>query len=116
MATKHFIIENLNKIIRDKELSKVKFAEIVGFEEAKWNKISNGFQNLNITDLSKIARGLKMREIDILTYPAVFVEKEYTKKERFFVAFEVEKEKRDYLLALNDDVDCKIVTDYKLNN
>jgi len=65
----HPVVENLNKIMNDRNLSKVQFAEMIGFTESKWNKISNGKQNLSVQELSKIARLLGLKEVDIYTYP-----------------------------------------------
>jgi DNA-binding Xre family transcriptional regulator len=70
----HYIIGKLIKIMNDRKLTKTAFADIIGFPEAKWNKISNGKQDLSIDELSKIAENLGLREIDILTYPKIFVE------------------------------------------
>ena len=42
---------------------------MIGLTESKWNKISNGKQNLSVQELSKIARLLGMKEVDIYTYP-----------------------------------------------
>jgi hypothetical protein len=72
--TVHFVVEQLIKIMNDKKLTKSAFADLVGFKEAKWNKISNRRQSLSVNELSIIARKLQMREIDIYTYPKVFVE------------------------------------------
>ena len=52
----HPIVENLNKIVVDKHLSKSAFADLIGFTESKWNKISNGEQKLQLDELSKIAK------------------------------------------------------------
>ena len=116
----HFIVNNLLKIMKAKDLSKVAFAEKIGFDEPKWNKISNGRQNLSVRDLSKIAEGLGMREIDIITYPDEYVDTKSIRvqAERFFVAFEVPAEKRDLLLksVLDDEENCKIVSNYKVNS
>ena len=120
MGQVHKIVRNLVRIMNDREMNKSSFAEKIGFIESKWNKISNGKQDLNISDLSKIAEKLQMREIDIITYPDVYVDKSniQTQTERFFVAFEVSANKRDYLLnsVLDDKENCKIVSDYKVNN
>ena len=70
----HYVVENLIKIMNYNKLNKVAFAEIIGFPEPKWNKITNGKQGLTIAELSIIAEKLQMREIDILTYPKVYVE------------------------------------------
>jgi transcriptional regulator with XRE-family HTH domain len=70
----NFVVENLIKIMNIRKLSKASFADLIGFQESKWNKISNGNQSLSVDDLSKIAEKLQMREIDIYTYPDIFVE------------------------------------------
>jgi transcriptional regulator with XRE-family HTH domain len=71
---KHFVVENLIKIMNAKKLTKSAFAETIGFPEPKWNKISNGKQLLSVDEISNIAEKLRMREIDIFTYPKVYVE------------------------------------------
>lgn len=64
----HFVVENLNTIMNDRKLSQKDFAELIGFANSKWNKISTGCQQLNMPDFSIIAKRLNMQEIDILTY------------------------------------------------
>jgi DNA-binding Xre family transcriptional regulator len=96
----HFVVDNLIKIMNDRKLKKVDFANIIGFPEAKWNKISNGKQLLNVDDLSKIARNLGMREIDILTYPLEYVES--LKKEnapRTLITVELKEELKEDVLS-----------------
>jgi len=70
----HFVVEQLLKIMNDRKLTKSAFADLIGFQEAKWNKISNGYQSLSIEELSNIAEKLQMREIDIYTWPKIFIE------------------------------------------
>jgi DNA-binding Xre family transcriptional regulator len=70
----HFTVENLIKIMNDRKLTKSYFAELIEFPETKWNKISNGNQELRVGELSKIAKKLQIKEIDIYTYPKKFVE------------------------------------------
>lgn len=70
----HFVVRNLIKIMTDNSLNKSEFADKIGLSESKWNKIANGRQKLNVEDLSKIAKKLRVREIDIYTYPMVFSE------------------------------------------
>ena len=84
-------------------LTKTAFADLIGFSESKWNKISNGRQELSFHELSKIAECLQMKEIDILTWPKIFTDSEPFAKdisERVSVTFEVSPEKRDYLLKV----------------
>ena len=71
---KHFLVDNLIKIMNDSELNKIQFAEKIGFPEAKWNKIANGKQGLSVAELSNIAENLQMSEVDIYTYPKKFSE------------------------------------------
>jgi len=68
------VVENLIKIMNDKKLSKSSFANLIEFPEAKWNKIANGKQRLSVNELLIIAEKLRMREIDIFTYPKKFRE------------------------------------------
>jgi hypothetical protein len=68
-SKKSLVVDNLIKIMNDKRLSKVAFSQLIELSEAKWNKISNGSQNLCVDELSNIARKLRMKEIDIYTYP-----------------------------------------------
>jgi DNA-binding Xre family transcriptional regulator len=70
----HYVVENLVKIMNDRKLTKIAFAELIGFDEPKWNKISNGIQSLRVGELSKIAEKLQMRDVDIITYPKVYSE------------------------------------------
>jgi len=70
----HFVVEQLIKIMNDRKLTKSAFAELIGFQEAKWNKISNGIQSLKIEELSNIAEKLRLREIDIYTWPHTYIE------------------------------------------
>jgi DNA-binding Xre family transcriptional regulator len=70
----HYVVENLIKIMNDRKLSKTAFAELIGLDEPKWNKISNGIQSLKVGELSKIAENLQMRDIDVMTYPRVYSE------------------------------------------
>lgn len=73
-APVHFIIDNLIKIMNDRKLTKSAFADLITFSESKWNKISNGKQLLSLDELSIIAEKLQIREIDIYTYPKIYVE------------------------------------------
>jgi len=70
----HFVVDQLIKIMNDRKLSKSSFAELIEFPEAKWNKISNGHQSLSVDELSNIAEKLRIREIDIYTFPKTYVE------------------------------------------
>lgn len=95
----HPVVSNLNKIMNDRNLSKVQFASMIGLPEAKWNKISNGKQNLTVQELSKIARLLNMEDVDIYTYPQklVFRADESVKAQ---ITIELNNELKDKVLDL----------------
>lgn len=96
----HPVVQNLLKIQKDRKLTKVAFAEVLGIQESKWNKISNGNQDVSLSELSDFARVLGMREIDLYTYPQIFEDKMEVQPERISVTFEVSPDKRDILLSL----------------
>ena len=97
----HFIVDNLIKIMNDRKLKKVDFANLIEFPEAKWNKISNGNQLLNVDELSKIASKLCIREIDILTFPKVYIEQKQKDSDRkTLLTVELNEEKREQVLKI----------------
>lgn len=98
----NFIVNNLINIMNDRKMTKSGFAEKIGFPEAKWNKISNGNQDLSTSDLSKIAEGLKLREIDLITYPKVFIEELETANEPLEAILQIKlnKDKKEQVLKL----------------
>lgn len=99
--TPHFVIEKLINIMNDRKLTKSAFADLVGFPEAKWNKISNGNQSLDIVELSKIAEKLRMREIDIYTYPKIFGESDNVQNDiRAQLTIELKEELKQRVLKL----------------
>ncbi|MDR1240746.1 MAG: helix-turn-helix domain-containing protein [Oscillospiraceae bacterium] len=73
-GTNHLLVENMIKIMNKRKLTKSAFADLIDFPEAKWNKISNGKQSLSVDELSIIAEKLQMREIDIFTYPDIYID------------------------------------------
>jgi hypothetical protein len=97
------VVENLSKIQRDRCMTKVAFSEMIGFPEAKWNKIANGIQGLDVCELSKIAERLRMREIDIYTYPKKYIEPQElgideNDNYKVILQIEVKKEKKEKLV------------------
>jgi len=109
----HIVVENLNKIMVNRKMSKVNFANLIDIPEAKWNKISNGQQNLDLHDLSKIAINLKMREIDIFTYPEIYERKSKDAdknsaiiEDEVSLLIKLKKDKKDQLLKLVFGENC----------
>lgn len=98
----HPIVENLNKMQENRGLTKTAFAEVIGFTESKWNKISNGEQNLQLWELSKIAEKLNMAVCDIIMYPKKIkvVDADEVRYDRVSVTFEVSSENREALIEM----------------
>jgi len=97
----HIVVQNLIKIMNDNKLNKTEFADKIGFKEAKWNKISNGNQSLDVYEISKIAEKLLCREIDIFTYPKKFYEIEKKDADiKAQIVIEVREELKDDVLQL----------------
>ena len=70
----HFVVENLIKIRNERKLNQLQFSELIGIDYSIYNKIESGYLQLSLDKLSKIANKLQMREIDIFTHPAKYVE------------------------------------------
>ena len=97
----HPIVENLIKILAEYKIERKTLFDSCGFSEAKVSKILNGHQNLRIDELSKIARSINMREIDIITYPKVFREIEnYNTEVKAQLTVELNDELKDDVLKL----------------
>ena len=97
----HPIVDNINKIVKDSGLDKSSSAFKCGFPESKWNKISNGVQELKLSELSKIAEVLEMSILEIVTYPKKYVEVDPSLEEkRVSVTFEVSSKMSEHLLKL----------------
>jgi transcriptional regulator with XRE-family HTH domain len=70
----HFVVDNLIKIRNSKRLNQAGFAELVDIDPSIYNKIESGQLKLSLEKISQIAEKLQMRDIDIFTYPEVYVE------------------------------------------
>jgi transcriptional regulator with XRE-family HTH domain len=70
----HLVVEKLINIRNYKRLNQAEFAELIDIDYTIYNKIESGQLKLSLEKLSKIARNLNVREIDIFTYPKVFRE------------------------------------------
>lgn len=70
------IIKNLRKIMADKSLTQATMARYADTSASQFSKILNGTVQLSLEQLSNLATSLSMREIDIITYPEIYVSKE----------------------------------------
>lgn len=73
------IIKNLRKIMADRSLTQATMARYADTSASQFSKILNGTVQLSLEQLSNLATNLSMREIDIITYPEIYVSKEETK-------------------------------------
>lgn len=96
------IISNLRKIMADKSLTQETLAKYAATSPSQFSKILNGSVRLSLDQLSKIATQLSMREIDLITYPEIYVSQKETKDENVEVVLQMrlKKDKKDQVLSL----------------
>lgn len=96
------IVNNIRKIMNDRGLKQSSIAEYADTTASQFSKILSGDVKLTLAQLSNIATGLKMREIDIITYPEVYVKKDNSESEPVEVVLQIklQKEKKDQVLKL----------------
>ena len=96
------IISNIRKIMRDRNLTQATMAEYLGTSESQFSKILSGNVKLSIQQLENLATALSMREIDIITYPQVYVEKGGGEEEPVEAVLQIKlkKDKKDQVLKL----------------
>ncbi len=63
------IINNIRKILNDRGFQQQDLAAFADINESQISKILSSNARLSIRQLSKIASGLQMSELDIITYP-----------------------------------------------
>jgi len=97
------IIRNLRKIMADKSLTQATMAGYADTSASQFSKILNGTVQLSLEQLSNLATNLSMREIDIITYPEIYVSKEETQVEdsvEVVLQMRLTKDKRNQVLNL----------------
>ena len=100
------IISNLRKIMNDKSLTQAAMSEYAQTTPSQFSKILNGTVGLSLNQLSNIARQLSMREIDIITYPEIYVNKEKVVNEQeqepveAILQIKLKKERKEQVLKL----------------
>lgn len=97
------VAANLRKLINDKQLKQATLAEYAETSASQFSRMLNGELALSLQHIANIATKLHMAVIDIFTYPEKFVPENRDpreKREKVSVTFEVDPEKRDYLLRL----------------
>ena len=69
------IKRNIRKIMSDRGYTQASMAEFMNTSESQFSKILSGKVKLSLAQLESLASNLSMREIDIITYPEVYLEK-----------------------------------------
>lgn len=70
------LIENILKAMNDKGWIRSRLATEADMSEQAISKIIHGDQRLTLVYLSKIAKALSLREIDLFTYPDIYVKQD----------------------------------------
>ena len=96
------VVENIRKIMNIRDLKQAALAQDADISEKALSKILSGQQHLTTDYLSKIATGLRMREIDLITWPEVYVPSEGRGREpeEVLLQFRLTKEKKDQVMKL----------------
>ncbi|MBQ9641878.1 MAG: helix-turn-helix transcriptional regulator [Bacteroidaceae bacterium] len=105
------IIDNLRKIMNERRLTQETLAEYAGISTSQMSKVMNGTVKLSLIQLSNIASKLSLREIDIITYPEIYVPKNKQNTEddtEVMLQLKLRKDKKDQILKLifgNNDIE-----------
>ena len=96
------ILSNIKRIMRDRGLTQQTLAEYIEVGPSQFSKIIKGSVGLSMVQLSKLATSLSMREIDIITYPEVYVKPESKESEpvEAILQIKLKKDKKDQVLKL----------------
>lgn len=96
------IVDNIRKIMRERNLTQVTMSEYMGTSESQFSKILNGKVQLSLWQLENLASKLSLREIDLITYPEIFVKKEDFGEEPVEAVLQIrlKKDKKDQVLKL----------------
>ncbi len=101
----HSVVEKLRKMMTDKNITQAAMAEYAETSPSQFSKILNGQLQLSLSHISNIARNMKIKELDIFTYPDVYVKKDgKTEVEQepieATLQIKLKREKKDQVLKL----------------
>lgn len=95
------VVENIRKIMHIRDMKQAALAQDADISEKALSKILSGQQHLTTDYLSKIATGLRMREIDLITWPEVLVPKESDSgPAEVLLQLRLTREKKDQVMRL----------------
>ena len=101
--TTHPIIDNIRKIIKDRDISKKTFGEYVWTGASQFSKILNGEVQLSLRQISNIATNIGLREIDLFTYPDIYEKahkRDFSEEVRAMLTIELSQRKKEQVLKL----------------
>lgn len=93
------ILSNIKEIRLSKNIGQEWISEKLGISQAAYSNWEKGIRDLSYKNLLKIADVLECNVMDIIIYPN-YSETHISKSEKVCVTFEVDPQKRDYLLQL----------------
>lgn len=96
------IIDNIRKILQERGFQQQDLAAYAEINESQVSKIFSGKARLSIQQLSKMATGLQMSELDIITWPDKFVKVGASEPEpvEAILQIRLKKDKKDQVLRL----------------
>lgn len=97
------ILQNLRKIMADRNLKQATLAEYAGVSESQFSRVLSESVQLSLVQLSNIASALNLREIDIITYPDVYVSQNKTCDDEgpeVVLQVKLRKKKKDQVMRL----------------
>ena len=96
------ILQNIRKIMNDRNLTQYAIAEYMGTSESQFSKILKGSVKLSLSQIENLASNLSMREIDIITYPAKYEKTGHIAEEpvEAILQIKLQKDKKDQVLKL----------------
>lgn len=99
----HPVVDNVRKLMIDRGLTQEAMAEIIKTTASQFSKILSGKSRLSLAHMSNIATALKIRIIDIFTYPEIYEPVNTTRKAsdvKAILQIELKKDKKDKMLKL----------------
>jgi transcriptional regulator with XRE-family HTH domain len=97
------VVENIIKIRKEKGVSQEFIANSLGLDTAVVSNIENRKRELKVSELEKIAKALSVDVLYLLTYPHIYVKKEFKENSNPLEAvlqIRLTGEKRENILKL----------------
>ncbi len=96
------VVENIRKILNIRDIKQAALAADADISEKAISKILTGTQVLSLDHLSKIAKALSLREIDVITWPEHYelADSKDAGPAEVLLQLRLTKEKKDQVLKL----------------